>query len=58
VSLRCGGGTAKRFIFLSMEDETAFANVIVTPDLYPRERLSVVRTKFLLAEAYCRIRMG
>jgi error-prone DNA polymerase len=27
-------GTAKGFIFLSMEDETGIANVIVTPDLY------------------------
>jgi error-prone DNA polymerase len=43
-------GTAKGFIFLSMEDETGIANVIVTPDLYERERLTVVRSKFLLAE--------
>ena len=31
-------GTAKGFIFLSMEDETGIANVIITPDLYERER--------------------
>jgi error-prone DNA polymerase len=43
-------GTAKGFIFLSMEDETGIANVIVTPDLYERERLTVTRSKFLLAE--------
>jgi error-prone DNA polymerase len=43
-------GTAKGFIFLSMEDETGIANVIVTPDLYERERLTVVRTKFLWVE--------
>lgn len=43
-------GTAKGFIFLSMEDETGIANVIVTPDLYERERLVVTRSKFLLAE--------
>jgi error-prone DNA polymerase len=43
-------GTAKGFIFLSMEDETDIANVIVTPDLYERERLTMVRSKFLLAE--------
>jgi error-prone DNA polymerase len=43
-------GTAKGFIFLSMEDETGIANVIVTPDLYERERMTVVRSKFLLAE--------
>ena len=43
-------GTAKGFIFLSMEDETGIANVIVTPDLYERERLQVTTSKFLLAE--------
>lgn len=43
-------GTAKGFIFLSMEDETGIANVIVTPDLYERNRLIVARSKFILAE--------
>jgi error-prone DNA polymerase len=41
-------GTAKGFIFLSMEDETGIANVIITPDLYERERLTVTRSKFLM----------
>jgi error-prone DNA polymerase len=43
-------GTAKGSIFLSMEDETGIANVIVTPDLYERERVVVTRSKFILAE--------
>jgi error-prone DNA polymerase len=43
-------GTAKGFIFISMEDETGIANVIVTPDLYEHERLVVTRSKFLVAE--------
>jgi len=43
-------GTAKGFIFISMEDETGIANVIVTPDLYERERLQVTTSKFLLVE--------
>jgi error-prone DNA polymerase len=43
-------GTAKGFIFLSMEDETGIANVIVTPDLYERERLQVTTSKFLMIE--------
>jgi error-prone DNA polymerase len=43
-------GTAMGFVFLSMEDETGIANVIVTPDLYERERLIVTRSKFILAE--------
>ena len=43
-------GTAKGFIFISMEDETGIANVIVTPDLYDRDRLTVSRSRFLLVE--------
>jgi error-prone DNA polymerase len=43
-------GTAKGFIFISMEDETGIANVIVTPDLYDRDRLVVIRSKFLFVE--------
>jgi error-prone DNA polymerase len=43
-------GTAKGFIFISMEDETGIANVIVTPDLYDKDRLVVTRSKFLFVE--------
>lgn len=43
-------GTAHGFIFISMEDETGIANVIVTPDLYERDRLVVAGSKFILAE--------
>jgi error-prone DNA polymerase len=43
-------GTAKGFIFISMEDEMGIANVIVTPDVYERNRLTVTRSKFLLVE--------
>ena len=40
-------GTALGFIFLSMEDETGIANVVIHPDLYERERTLVTRGKFL-----------
>jgi error-prone DNA polymerase len=40
----------KGFIFLSMEDETCIANVIITPDRFERERLLVTRSKFILVE--------
>ena len=40
-------GTAKGFIFLSMEDETGISNVIIHPELYERERVLVTRGKFL-----------
>jgi error-prone DNA polymerase len=43
-------GTAKGFVFLSMEDETGIANIIVSPDLYERERITVTRSRFLLVE--------
>jgi error-prone DNA polymerase len=43
-------GTAKGFIFISMEDETGIANVIVTPDVYEQNRLVVTRSKFLVVE--------
>jgi len=43
-------GTAKGFVFLSMEDETGIANIIVTPDFYERERVLVSRGRFLLVE--------
>jgi error-prone DNA polymerase len=43
-------GTAKGFVFLSMEDESGIANIIVTPDFYERERVLVSRGRFLLIE--------
>ncbi len=51
-------GTAKGFIFISMEDETGISNVIVTPDLYDRERLVVTRSKFIFAEGILQNRSG
>jgi error-prone DNA polymerase len=40
-------GTAKGFVFLSLEDETGIANVIITPDLFERERVVVTSNRFL-----------
>ena len=40
-------GTALGFIFLSMEDETGIANVIVHPQLYERHKVLVCGGKFL-----------
>jgi error-prone DNA polymerase len=41
-------GTAKGFVFLSLEDETGIANAILTPAVYEEFRQIVVREKFLL----------
>jgi error-prone DNA polymerase len=43
-------GTASGFIFLSMEDESGISNIIITPDLYDRERVLILQGKFLLIE--------
>jgi error-prone DNA polymerase len=43
-------GTAKGFVFLSLEDETGIANVIVTPDIFEANRVTVTRSRFLRVE--------
>jgi error-prone DNA polymerase len=43
-------GTAKGFVFLTLEDETGVSNVIIRPDLFDRERMTVIRQPFLLVE--------
>ena len=51
-------GTAKGFVFLSMEDETGIANVIITPDLFERERVVITRSRFLDIEGKLQIQNG
>jgi error-prone DNA polymerase len=56
--LRVGGcviarqrpGTAKGFVFLSLEDETGVANAIIHPDLFQKNRLLVSSEQFLMVE--------
>jgi error-prone DNA polymerase len=43
-------GTAKGFVFLSLEDETGISNAIVTPAVYEQYRRVVTYSKFLLIE--------
>ncbi len=43
-------GTAKGFVFLTLEDETGVTNVIVRPDLFDRARMVVIGQPFLLVE--------
>ncbi|MBM3809247.1 MAG: DNA polymerase III subunit alpha [Acidimicrobiia bacterium] len=43
-------GTAKGFVFLTLEDETGISNIIIRPDLYAADRLTVVESSFLLVE--------
>jgi len=56
--LRIGGcviarqrpGTAKGFVFLSLEDETGIANAIVTPDILQSNRVLLISERFLMVE--------
>jgi len=43
-------GTAKGFVFLSLEDETGISNAIITPDVFGEHRFTIVEGKFLLIE--------
>jgi error-prone DNA polymerase len=43
-------GTAKGFVFLTLEDETGIANIIVRPDLFARDRLVIVEEPFLVVD--------
>jgi error-prone DNA polymerase len=43
-------GTAKGFVFISLEDETGVSNAIVAPRLFERLRLVIVEEPFLLIE--------
>jgi error-prone DNA polymerase len=40
-------GTAKGFVFVSLEDETGISNAIVKPDMFERDRLVIVQEPFL-----------
>jgi error-prone DNA polymerase len=43
-------GTAKGFVFLTLEDETGVANIIVRPDFYDEEKVTLVQAPFLMVE--------
>jgi error-prone DNA polymerase len=43
-------GTAKGFVFLSLEDETGIANAIITPQLFQQDHVTIVHQQFLLIE--------
>jgi error-prone DNA polymerase len=58
VIVRQRPGTAKGFVFLSLEDETGIANVIVTPGLFARRRWTLVAEPFLLVEGILQLQDG
>ena len=50
--------TAKGFVFLTLEDETGIANVIIQPDLYATQRIIIIEEPFLLVEGVLQIQDG
>jgi len=50
VIVRQRPGTAKGFMFLTLEDETGVSNIIITPQLFDRNRLVLVDHPFLLID--------
>ena len=51
-------GTAKGFVFLTLEDETGMANIIIQPALYTTQRMTIVEEPFLLVEGLLQIQDG
>ena len=41
-------GTAKGFLFISLEDETGISNIVVLPKMFERNRLTITQEKFLM----------
>lgn len=51
-------GTAKGFVFLSLEDETGVSNAIVTPDTFEKYKSVLVRDPYLLIEGVLQNQQG
>jgi len=51
-------GTAKGFVFLSLEDEAGIANIIITPDVFEQNRVVVTRSKVLLIDGQLQVNDG
>ena len=51
-------GTAKGFVFISLEDETGIVNAIVPPDLFEKLRLTITQEAYLLIEGRVQIAEG
>ena len=51
-------GTAKGFVFVSLEDETGIANAILRPELFEKKRLTISQEAFLLIEGGVQVAEG
>ena len=48
-------GTAKGFVFLTLEDETGVANIIIRPPLFAEQKMTILEQPFLLVEGWLQI---
>ena len=51
-------GTAKGFVFLTLEDETGYVNVVVTPKRFERQALLIATTPLLLVRGILQVEKG
>jgi error-prone DNA polymerase len=51
-------GTAKGFVFLTLEDETGMVNVVITPQRFERQALLISTTPLLLVRGVLQIEQG
>jgi error-prone DNA polymerase len=51
-------GTAKGFVFISLEDETGISNAIVSPQIFEKNRLVITQETFLLIDGILQLHSG
>ena len=51
-------GTAKGFVFLTLEDETGVANIIVQPRVFAEQKSAILEQPFLLVDGRLQIQDG
>ena len=50
--------TAKGFVFLTLEDETGFLNIIIRPPLFTEQKMIILEQPFLLIDGRLQIQDG
>ena len=58
VIVRQRPGTAKGFVFITLEDETGFANAIITPQRFQRHRAMLVSANAMIIEGVVQNQQG
>jgi error-prone DNA polymerase len=58
VIVRQRPGTAHGFLFISLEDETGISNIIVSPDMFARQRALVTERTFIIVDGILQNQQG